>query len=116
MIVRQYLSTWFLIDLAGGLPYRLMLRDVQPGAPMAVAYGVTMLLRMLRCLRLPRVIRLRELHKATSGFVSPLVGWIQGTPVRILRIVSFAAWVLHCFNCALYWVDARAGEDGRRRG
>jgi hypothetical protein len=104
-VVLSYLRGWFLPDLAGSLPYDLMLesRGFQ-------TYGVPKFLRILRIFKLMRLLRIFTMLRYANRLALPFVRYLQGTVGRFVFLICFAVTMGHWGALLYYWSNAVAGE------
>lgn len=106
-VARQYLTTWFLIDLLAALPLAPLLDLVTPhdvsGTP---ACQIMMLFRMLRLLKL---IKISTTFKALKELID--------IPPALLRLIIFFFWfALIAHFMSLGWIAIGASEATRPFG
>ncbi|CAM9289976.1 unnamed protein product, partial [Laminaria digitata] len=95
IILRQYLSSWFIIDLVTCLPYTTLLRDSIPAS-----LRVLTPLRGLRLLSLLKVAKVYAMHYE----VSPVAMSIGKTLVTVILAA-------HLLSCLWFWMNCFEALD-----
>lgn len=103
-VARQYIKTWFFIDLLAALPLAPLFEWFMPDEVSGrFVYHILMLFRILRLLKLVKV-------NTTFRAINDLID----IPPALMRLIVFFFWfVLIAHFMALGWIAIGAGEEAR---
>jgi len=106
-VARQYLATWFVIDLLAALPLALFFDGVMPQGVSGTPGGLVMML--FGMLRLIKLIKISTTFKAIKERVD--------IPPALMRLIVFFFWfALITHFMSLGWIAIGAGEAARPFG
>jgi hypothetical protein len=80
--VRNYLTTWFFIDLIASFPYSLVIDQIFSGNTQQK--GTPQLLKLLKIVKFLRILRLLRLFKIRSLFFKVCIFLIMIDPLLIV--------------------------------
>ena len=108
-IIKNYMKTWFFLDLLASFPYAWILGDTKSDNGTidqnSILYKTPQLLRLLkivrflRFLRLLRVLKLKKLlYKFEEIIMSDLLNAILG----FLKVITVILFIAHWIACIFY--------------
>ena len=109
-IAREYLRTWFVIDVVSAFPIDLVLLawGISPGKNSS-SYRVNKLLKILKTFRLIKVFRLARLARIMARFRA--IFNVRYSTSTIFKFFIAVAFVAHWIACFWYFVAVLEGLD-----
>mmetsp|Transcript_113513 Transcript_113513/g.367239 ORF Transcript_113513/g.367239 Transcript_113513/m.367239 type:complete len:751 (-) Transcript_113513:154-2406(-) len=101
-IVRHYLCSHFIVDLAACLPEELIVWMIDSSTTGSATHGMKAF-RLQRITRLARLLRLARLAKIVKHMKGPMWSWFQQQRgFHIINLTFGLGWVVHVMACGWY--------------
>ena len=124
-IARDYLKSWFVIDLLSSMPIDLIMSLALNGCPgnaelFVYELNVTeitkaedsnrakllRMVRMLRLMKLAKLLRVLKLQNRVNDLGDRFPQLINLTFFKLIRLLFLTIYIAHLLACGFYWVGA----------
>ena len=101
-IVREYLTSWFFLDLLATFPTQILLEGSESNNGVNKLARLARLPRLYRLFRVLRIFKIFKLFKYNQKF-QQWFGYLNlsATATKMLKLAMFGMFLIHLFSC--FW-------------